>query len=51
MRTLIAYGLILLVVAAVTAVIIHVRRNSHERKIFRQREREQARRDELHRNP
>lgn len=44
-RTLIAYGLILLMIAAAIAGIAYLRHNSHERKIARQRAREDARRN------
>lgn len=44
-RTLIAYSLILLLVAAGIAAIIFLRHNSYDRKIARQRAREQIRQD------
>jgi len=45
-RTLIAYGLILLLFAAAITAIAFLRHNSHDRKIARQREREQVFLDE-----
>jgi len=45
-RTLIAYGLILLLVAAAIAGIAVLRHNSHDRKIARRRARDQVRQDE-----
>lgn len=45
-RTLIAYVLILLMVAAAVGGIIYLRHNSHDRKTARRRDREQARLDE-----
>jgi len=45
-RTLIAYGLILLMAAAAIFGIALMRYNSYDRKIARRREREQVRRDE-----
>lgn len=51
MRTLVAYGLILLMATAAVAAIFYWRHNSHDRKILRQREREDARREERARNP
>ncbi|KQZ77134.1 hypothetical protein ASE06_03435 [Sphingopyxis sp. Root214] len=42
-RILIAYGLILLLVAAAIAGIAYLRHNRHDRKIARQRAREQLR--------
>ncbi|MGQ2975601.1 MAG: hypothetical protein ACT6QT_07915 [Sphingopyxis sp.] len=45
-RILIAYGLILLLVAAGIAGIAFLRHNRHDRRIARQRAREQVRRDE-----
>jgi hypothetical protein len=45
-RTLIAYALILLMVAAAAGGIFYLRYNSYERKNARRRDREQARWDE-----
>jgi len=45
-RTLIAYGLILLMAAAAIAGVAFLRYNGQDRKIARQRAREQVRRDE-----
>ncbi len=45
-RTLIAYALILLMVAAAVGGIIYLRYNSHDRKTARRRDREQTRLDE-----
>lgn len=45
-RTLIAYGLILLMVAVAIGGIAYLRYNSFDRKIARRRAREEVRRDE-----
>jgi heme exporter protein D len=45
-RTLIACGLILLLIAAALVAIALLRHNNYDRKIARQRAREQVRRDE-----
>jgi heme exporter protein D len=45
-RTLIAYGLILLLIVAAIVAIALLRHNSHDRKIARQRARQQVRQDE-----
>lgn len=45
-RTLIAYGLILLLAAAAIIGIAVLRHNSHDRKIARRRARDQIRQDE-----
>lgn len=43
---MIAYGLIVLMVAAAVALLLFVRRNSHAQKVLRDRKRDQARREE-----
>ncbi|WP_037518523.1 hypothetical protein [Sphingopyxis sp. LC81] len=45
-RTLIAYGLILLLIAALIAAIFYLRHNTHDRRIERQRERQRLHREE-----
>jgi len=45
-RTLIAYGLIALLVAALIAAIFYLRHNTHDRKVERQRERQRLHREE-----
>jgi uncharacterized membrane-anchored protein len=45
-RTLIAYALIVLLIAALVGGIAYLRHNSHHRRIHRERERELARLEE-----
>lgn len=50
-RTLIAYALIILLIAAAIGGVAFLRYNSHARKIDRQREREIARREDRKLDP
>lgn len=50
-RTLIAYALILLMIAAAVGGIFYLRYNSHDRKTARRRDREQARWEEQSADP